>query len=374
VPDAVARCHSAGIQVVMLTGDYPHTAQAVATQAGIAAPDAPVLTGVQLDALSDEDLAHMLGERRPAVFARVAPEHKLRLVRAYRSAGHVVAVTGDGVNDAPALKAADIGVAMGRTGTDVAREAADMVLMDDNFATIVRAVEQGRAVFSNIKKFLAYVLTSNAAEAAPFVLFVLAGVPLPLTILQVLLVDVGTDLFPAIALGVDPPDREVMERPPRASTERIVTPGLLLRALGFLGMLAAVLSLAAYFYVQWDITGNVFRGLVDEGAPYREATTVTLAGIVACQVANVFACRSERASVLGRALFANRALLVAVVAEIVMLTALIGLPPLREVFDLEPISPRYWPALAALPPVFLAVEETRKLAVRTLWGRRSAAS
>jgi Ca2+-transporting ATPase len=364
VPSAVARCHSAGIHVVMLTGDYPHTALVVAKEAGIADGATEPVTGGDVDALDDEGLARLLAERRPTVFARVTPEHKLRLVQAYKRLGDIVAVTGDGVNDGPALKAADIGVAMGRTGTDVAREAADMVLMDDNFATIVRAVEEGRAVFDNIKKFLTYVLTSNMAEAAPFILFVLAGVPLPLTILQVLLVDLGTDMFPAIALGVDPPERGVMRRPPRAVTERIVTPALLFRALGYLGGLAAVLSLAGYFYVQWDFTGHWFRDLVDEGQLYREATTMTLAGIVACQVANAFACRSERESVLGSGFLKNRALLLAIAVEIGLLAALIGLPPLRHLFDLEPVHPKYWPVLAVFPAVFLLVEEARKLAVR----------
>lgn len=371
VPQAVARCHSAGVQVAMLTGDYPHTALAVAERAGIAREGSVALTGAELDDLNDEALERLLTEQRPVVFARATPEHKLRLVQAYRRLGHIVAVTGDGVNDAPALKAADIGVAMGRTGTDVAREAADMVLLDDNFATIVRAVEEGRTVYGNISKFLTYVLTSNVAEAAPFVLFVLAGVPLPLTILQVLLVDLGTDMFPAIALGVDPPDRGVMEQPPRSVNQRIVTPALLLRALAFLGLLAAGLSLFGYFYVQWDLTGHVFRGLLDEGASYRQATTMTLAGVVACQVANVFACRSARASVLGRALVANRALLWAVAAELALLAALIGLPPLRHLFDLEPIPPRYWPLLATFPPLFLMAEEARKLIVRR-WAGASA--
>ena len=364
VPAAVARCHSAGIHVVMLTGDYPHTALVVAKESGIADDSAEPLTGAQVDALDDAGLARLLVERRPTVFARVAPEHKLRLVQAYKRLGQIVAVTGDGVNDGPALKAADIGIAMGRTGTDVAREAADMVLMDDNFATIVHAVEEGRAVFDNIKKFLTYVLTSNMAEAVPFILFVLAGVPLPLTILQVLLVDLGTDMFPAIALGVEPPERGVMRRPPRAATQRIVTPGLLLRALGFLGGLAALLSLAGYFYAQWDFSGHWFRGLIDEGRLYRQATTITLAGIVACQIANAFACRSERESVLGSGLLKNRALLLAIAAEIGLLAALIGLPPLRHIFDLEPIAVEYWPLLAIFPAVFLLAEEARKLAVR----------
>ncbi|MDZ4278552.1 MAG: cation-transporting P-type ATPase, partial [Dehalococcoidia bacterium] len=366
VPNAVARCHSAGVRVVMLTGDHAHTALAVAREAGIAGKDAQAVTGAQVDALDDEDLARFLAETRPSVFARVAPEHKLRLVQAYKRLGEVVAVTGDGVNDAPALKAADIGVAMGRSGTDVAREAADMVLMDDNFATIVRAVEQGRAVYSNIKKFLTYVLTSNVAEAMPFILFILAGVPLPLTILQVLLVDLGTDLFPALALGVDPPEHGVMQRPPRATSERMVSAGLLLRALGFLGMLAAVLSLAGYFYVQWDFTGHWFRSLVDEGPRYREATTMTLAGIVSCQVANAFACRSERQSALGPGFFGNVALFWAIVAEVALLALVIAVPSLRGLFELEPVRPAYWPLLVALPPLFLLAEEARKLAARRL--------
>ena len=371
VPAAVARCHDAGIRVVMLTGDHAHTALAVAGQAGIAGEGAEAVTGARLDALDDPALDRFLAEVQPAVFARVAPEHKLRLVEAYRRLGQVVAVTGDGVNDAPALKAADIGVAMGRTGTDVAREAADMVLMDDNFATIVSAVEEGRGVYENIRKFLTYFLTSNAAEAAPFVLFVLAGVPLPLTVLQVLLVDLGTDIFPGLALGVDPAERGVMERPPRPTDQRMVSRALLLRALGFLGMLAAVLSLAGYFYVQRDFSGAWFDRFVDEGPLYRQATTMTLAGIVACQVANAFACRSDRESILRLGFLTNRALLWGVAAEIGLLVAVIGVPPLREVFDLEPLEPRFWPVLAAFPPLFLAAEELRKLVARRLTGGRA---
>jgi len=325
-----------------------------------------VVTGARLDGLDDRALDRFLAEAQPAVFARVAPEHKLRLVEAYRRLGQVVAVTGDGVNDAPALKAADIGVAMGRTGTDVAREAADMVLMDDNFATIVSAVEEGRGVYENIRKFLTYFLTSNAAEAAPFVLFVLAGVPLPLTVLQVLLVDLGTDILPGLALGVDPTERGVMERPPRPTAQRMVSRGLMLRALGFLGMLAAVFGLAGYFYAQRDFSGAWFDRFIDEGPLYRQATTMTLAGIVACQVANAFACRSDRESILRLGFLTNRALLWAVAAEVALLAALIGVPPLRDVFGLEPIEPRFWPLLAAFPALFLLAEELRKLAARRL--------
>jgi magnesium-transporting ATPase (P-type) len=232
VPDAVARCKTAGIQVVMLTGDHAHTALAVARDAGIDAGNSRVVSGSEVEELEDGALREMLERTSPTVFARVTPQQKLRLVEAYQALGKVVAVTGDGVNDAPALRAADIGVAMGRRGTDVARDAADMVLMDDNFATIVSAIEEGRGVYENIRKFLTYFLTSNVAEAAPFVLFVLAGVPLPLTVLQVLLVDLGTDTF-RTGTGVDPPEQGAMTRPPRAQGEPMVNAGLLLRALGF---------------------------------------------------------------------------------------------------------------------------------------------
>ncbi len=366
VPDAVARCKTAGIQVVMLTGDHAHTALAVARDAGIDDGNGEVVTGQQVDELDDESLRGILERTGPTVFARVTPQQKLRLVQAYQALGRVVAVTGDGVNDAPALRAADIGVAMGRRGTDVAREAADMVLMDDNFATIVSAIEEGRGVYENIRKFLAYFLTSNVAEAAPFVLFVLAGVPLPLTVLQVLLVDLGTDIFPGLALGVDPPERGAMTRPPRAQGEPMVNAGLLLRALGFLGVVAAVLSLAGYFIVQWDMTGTFLGDFIDESDLYRQATTVTLAGIVACQVGNAFACRSERDSVFALGLAGNPMLLWAIAAEVALLAAVIGIPPLADVFDLEPIAPAYWPILAAFPFAFLAAEEARKLIARSL--------
>ncbi len=366
VPGAVDRCHSAGIQVVMITGYHPQTALAVARQAHIADDDAEATTGAGIDAMDNETLDAFLREERPRVFARVAPEQKLRLVDAYKRLGHVVAVTGDGVNDAPALKAADIGVAMGARGTDVAREAADMVLMDDNFATIVAAVHEGRGVYENIKKFLTYYLTSNVAEAAPFVLFILAGVPLPLTVLEVLLVDLGTDILPGLALGVDPAERDAMERPPRSAKQRMVTPALLSRALGYLGLWAAALSLAGYFYFQWDVTGSLFGRFVDEGPLNRQATTMTLAGIVACQVANAFACRSQRDSILRVGFLSNPTLLWAIAAEVGLLAALIGLAPLRHIFDLEPIEPRFWPVLATFPPLFLAAEEARKWLVRRL--------
>jgi magnesium-transporting ATPase (P-type) len=366
VPTAVQQCHTAGIQVVMLTGDHGHTALAVANQAGIAPSGEEAVSGGDIDRLPDEELDSLLVKHEPRVFARVTPEQKLRLVEAYQRLGRVVAVTGDGVNDAPALKAADIGVAMGKRGTDIAREAADMILLDDNFATIVKAVEEGRGIYTNIRKFLTYFLTSNVAEAAPFVLFVLAGVPLPLTVLQVLLVDLGTDIFPGLALGVDPVEQGAMRRPPRSLAERMVNRALFIRALGFLGVVAAILSLSGYFVAQWDFTGELFGSMVDEGPLYRQATTITLAGIVACQIANAFACRSERQSVFVLGFLTNRPLLVAIAAEVALLALLIAVPPFADVFNLEPIEPRFWPMLALFVPLFLLIEELRKLITRRL--------
>jgi magnesium-transporting ATPase (P-type) len=373
VPSAVRRCHEAGISVVMLTGDHAHTALAVAAQAGIIENgETAVVSGAEVDALADAELDEFLRSRDPRVFARVTPAQKLRLVESYKRLGKVVAVTGDGVNDAPALRAADIGVAMGKRGTDIAREAADMVLLDDNFATIVSAIEEGRAVYANIRKFLTYFLTSNVAEAFPFVVFVLFGVPLPLIVLQVLLVDLGTDILPGLALGVEGPEPGTMTEKPRGLSRHIVTRGLLARALGWLGMLAAALSLAGYFLFQWDVTGELGE-YVDDGALYRQATTITLAGIVACQIGNAFACRSERISVFRLGLMSNRALLGAIIAEIGLLAILVGVPPLRDIFDLEPIEPRYWPMLLVFPFVFLAAEEGRKWLSSSLGRRRALA-
>ncbi|MEO8456481.1 MAG: cation-transporting P-type ATPase [Chloroflexota bacterium] len=360
VPAAVRRCHEAGITVVMLTGDHAQTALSVAVQAGlIEAGDSSVVAGTEIESLTDSELDALLVARDPKVFARVTPAEKLRLVNSYKRLGKVVAVTGDGVNDAPALRAADIGVAMGMRGTDVAREAADIVLLDDNFATIVSAIEEGRAVYANIRKFLTYFLTSNVAEALPFVAFVLFRVPLPLIVLQVLLVDLGTDLLPGLALGVEGPEPGTMKEKPRGMSRHIVTRGLLVRALGWLGMLAATLSLTGYFVFQRNVTGHL-GDYVDHGALYRQATTITLVGIVACQVGNVFACRSERISVFRLGVATNRALLGAVAAEVAMIAVLIAVPPFRDIFDLEPIEPRYWPLLASFPLVFLAIEELRK--------------
>ena len=249
VPAAIRKCKEAGIKVIMVTGDHPHTAQAIAREIGLVQSSSPVIiTGDHLRRLSNTQLQLAL-DAPEIIFARVAADQKMRIVSALKRKNEIVAVTGDGVNDAPALKKADIGIAMGIAGTDVAREAADMVLMDDNFASIVAAIEEGRAVFDNIRKFLTYILTSNVPELIPYLAFVLFKIPLPLTIIQILAVDLGTDMLPALGLGTEKPSPHIMQRPPRPRGERLLSGSLMLRAYLFLGGMEAIAAMAAFFYV-----------------------------------------------------------------------------------------------------------------------------
>ena len=365
VPRALTACRRANVRVVMATGDYALTALAIGREIGLYDSDARVLSGATIDTLDDTQLDATL-EDGPLLFARVTPEHKLRLVEAYQRRGEVVAVTGDGVNDAPALKRADIGVAMGVTGTDVAREAADVVLADDNFANIVAAIQQGRAVFDNVRKFITYILASNIPEMVPFVAFVLFHIPLPLTIMQVLAIDLGTDLVPALGLGMEPPEHTVMQRPPRAPSERLVTRAILVRAYAWLGMLEAWFGLAGFLAVYWMAGWRPGMALPDSGSVYVTATTVSLAAIVACQVGNVFACRSATASVREIGLLSNRAVLAGVVVELTLLATLIYVEPLAYIFGLAPLEPQHWLLLACFGPAVLALEELRKYLRRGL--------
>ena len=278
VSEAVALCQRAGIRVVMVTGDYGLTAQAIARRIGL--PVEKVVTGEEVERLSPEGLRRLLGE--PGVlFARTSPAHKLAIVSELKAAGEVVAVTGDGVNDAPALKAAGIGVAMGKRGSEVAKEAAVMVITDDNFASIVAAIRQGRAIYANMGKFVSYIFASNVPELVPFLAYVFLGIPLPLTVMQILAVDLGTDLLPALALGAEPPEPGVMDCPPRPRSQRLLGADRLLHAYGFLGMAEAALSLLGFFWTYWLAGWRPGLPMVAPGDLYRRATTMTLAGIVA---------------------------------------------------------------------------------------------
>lgn len=365
VSNAVLQCHSAGIHIIMITGDYGLTAESIARRIGIVKTNDPkVLTGIDLDTLDDSALKEAL--HHEVIFARAAPEHKLRVVTALKEMGEIVAVTGDGVNDAPALKKADIGVAMGLAGTDVAKEAADMILTDDNFASIVHAVEEGRAVYANIRKFATYVFNSNMAEAVPFIvmLFSRGAIPLPMTVMQVLSIDLGTDMVPAIGLGSEPPEAGTMARPPRSQKEPLLNTNLLMKALLWYGLIEAIASMSAYFFLNWQ-HGWPGAPLATEGTLiYRMATTMTLAGVVVTQIGAVMGCRTERTSIFRIGLLTNRLVLWGIAVELILLVILIYTPFLQPIFNTAPIGPREWAYLFAWTPVILLLDELRKAILR----------
>ncbi|MGN6445948.1 cation-translocating P-type ATPase [Amnibacterium sp.] len=372
VREAVAACHEAGIRVHVITGDNGATAAEIARQVGIRADR--VITGAEADALSEPQLDALLTTRDELVFARATPEGKLRIAEALRADGETVAMTGDGVNDAPALHAADIGVAMGRSGTDVARGAATMVLLDDDFGTIVAAVREGRRVYADLRKFVLYVFVHAMPEVVPFVVFALAGglVPLPLTALQILAIDLGTEVLPALALGREPAEPDVMRRPPRPRREPLMTRALLLRAWGLMGLLSAALALLAFFAVL--LAGGWTPGApVGEGTAlhttYLQATSATFAAIVVCQIGTAFAARTERASLRSVGVLSNPQLLVAIGVELLFVVALTTLPPLRIAFGTAPLPWWTWLLLVPFPVLVWGVDEIAR-AIR----RRAAAA
>ena len=363
---AVQRCHDAGIRIIMITGDYGLTAASIARRIGIVRSPLPrIVTGAELDRCSDAELQTILGNE--VVFARVSPEHKLRVVSALQADKQIVAVTGDGVNDAPALKKADIGIAMGLTGTDVAKEAAAMILTDDNFATIVNAIEEGRTVYANIKKFTTYIFTSNAPEAIPFIIFALTGgrIPLALTIMQILAVDLGTDLLPALALGAEQPEPGLMSRPPRRRDEHVITPQLLRRAYIWLGTVQGILAMAAFYFHFW-LNGywGQWTNLPNSGSLYLGATAMTLSAVVTTQIGNLLAQRTERTSILKIGLFSNRLVWVGIGVELVVILLIVYAPPLQYIFGTAAFPAYHWLFLLALTPALLLVDEVRKWLLR----------
>nr|WP_238530483.1 cation-transporting P-type ATPase [Oscillochloris trichoides] len=362
VAAAVAQCHQAGIRIIMITGDDGLTATTIAQRLHIvASPQPRMISGSELAQLDERALADALQDE--VVFARVAPEQKLRIVNALQQLGKVVAVTGDGVNDAPALKQADIGVAMGRSGTDVARESADMILTDDNFATIVHAIEEGRAVYANIRKFVSYIFTSNVPEAVPFVLFALTGgrIPLALTVMQILAIDLGTDMVPALGLGAERPEPGLMARPPRRRSDHIISRGLLVRALAFLGMIQGAVAMLVFFSIYWSQGyAGQWLDLPADGHIYQVATTATLAAIVATQIGNLFAQRTERASILAINPFTNRLIWIGIGIEILLIFAISYVPWLQWIFGTAALPASSWLLLLACVPVLLIADEIRK--------------
>lgn len=361
---AVKECHEANIRIIMVTGDSPVVARNVAAQIGIVSSNkARVITGSELAAMSDKDLKAAFKDE--LIFARVAPEQKYKIVSTLQSMGEIVASTGDGVNDAPALKKADIGVAMGVTGTDVAKDAADMILTDDNFASIVAAIEEGRTVYNNIQKFLMYILNSNVAEAIPSVLFLFSRglIPLPLTVMQILTIDLGTDMLPALGLGAERAEPGIMQVPPRSRNEHILTKNVLWRAFAWYGMIGAAVSTLGYFFVNY-MHGWPSVALAGSGNIYVEATTMTLAAVVFTQMANVMNCRTRNASVFSIGIWKNSKINIGIFTEFLLLLALMYVPVLQGVFETGPLGWQEWLFLVCVPiPVFL-IEELRKKIMR----------
>lgn len=366
VSAAVEKCHRAGIRVIMLTGDYGLTAESIARRIGIVHGDRPrIITGFELDSLKDQALKEALKDE--VIFARVAPEHKLRVVSVFQEEGNIVAVTGDGVNDAPALKKANIGVAMGLGGTDVAKEAADIILTDDNFASIVNAVEEGRAVYANIRKFTTYIFTSNATEAVPFILFALSGarIPLALNVMQVLSIDLGTDIMPALALGAETPEPGVMDKPPRNLKEHVITPSLLLRAFILLGSMQSLAVMAAFYFVYW--TNGYWGKWVDlpsSGTLYRAATAMALSAVATTQIGNLFAQRSERTSIFRLPLSNKRLLWIGIGTQLLLILLIDYLPFFQGFMGTAAFPLKNWWFLFAWMPALLLVDEFRKLLIR----------
>ncbi|CAM4253397.1 calcium-translocating P-type ATPase, SERCA-type [Paenibacillus tarimensis] len=340
VRDAITTCRRAGIKTVMITGDHQLTAEAIAQQLGIMQRGGRSMTGRDLAQLDDKQLDEIVDD--VYVYARVSPEHKLRIVKSLQRKGHVVAMTGDGVNDAPAIKAADIGIAMGITGTDVSKEASALVLSDDNFATIVAAIEEGRGIYENIRKFIRYLLASNVGEIMTMFLAMMAGLPLPLVPIQILWVNLVTDGLPAMALGVDQAENDLMQQKPRTAKENIFA-----RRLGWKiisrGILIGVCTLAAFWITLEPGGGNLI-----------EAQTVAFATLVLAQLIHVFDCRSSR-SIFHRNLFENRYLVLAVLSSLVLMLAVLYVEALQPIFKTVPLGFREWCLVfvAAGIPTFL---------------------
>ena len=363
---ALEACRGAGVAVIMVTGDHPATAAAIATEVGMRDADGLVLTGAQLPA-DDDELAGLL-ERTGTVIARVDPADKLRIARALRSRGHVVAMTGDGVNDVPALREADIGIAMGRSGTDVAREAADLVLLDDRFDSIVAGIAQGRATYVNMRRFLTYHLTDNVAELTPFVVWALSGgqIPLALGVLQVLAIDIGTDTLAAAALGAEPPARDVLSRPPVAGA--LLNRAVLLRAFGIIGPAIALATMAAFF-LTYAAAGWRLGDAFPVGQVALMASGAAFLTVVLGQTANAFACRSSTRWPGALGWTTNRLLVPAVIADLVIAALMLSVPFLASALGQQLPGLAGWTVAIATVFLVLGLDATYK-ALRRRGARR----
>ncbi len=385
VKDAVAKAKEAGIKTVIITGDYGPTAEAIAKEVGIVSRECcQVIRGVDLEDLNDKAIVDEV-KKGDVIFARVSPEQKLRIVTVLKKSGEVVAVTGDGANDAPSLKEADIGVAMGASGTDVAREAADIVLLNDSFASIVRAVESGRAIYENIRKFIVYVFAHNWAELIPYVIFAVLStsvfaIPLPLLVVQVLVIDLAIDVIPSLALSREPPEAGIMEEPPRSIKERLFTRRVLLRSV-FIGCIIAAMSLigclnawaAAGWHIGMPIPNDWQFGVagVTPSQAYLKGVTMMFAGIVVAQAGNVLACRTSKQSIFRTSLGKNRWIVWGIIAQLSILAVLVYVPLMQDVFGTTALGIYDWLYLLMLALAVIFAEEARKFVVRHFFTKKA---
>jgi magnesium-transporting ATPase (P-type) len=376
VAAAITTCHRAGIRIHVITGDHPLTASAIARRVGVGAgpgggtgQEPQAVMADRIEAMPHADLTELLSGDGELVFARATPEAKLRIADTLKGLGHVVAMTGDGVNDAPALRSADIGIAMGRSGTDVAREAATVVLSDDNFATIEVAIKAGRVVYDNVRKFIIYIFAHATPETLPFLVFALSGgqVPLALPVLMLLAFDIGSETLPSLALGRDPAEPGIMEQPPRPANEPLITRPMLVRAWLFLGVIVSMLAFAGFFYVLLDAgwhpgdpTGN---GHALHHA-YLQATTMYWVGMMAGQIGTAFAVRTRHASLRSVGIFTNRYLLAAIAGVILFAALFVYVPPLQTLLGTTALPLRYLVWLLPYPFIVLGADELRKWVIR----------
>ena len=384
VEKAVQTCREANIRIVMITGDYGLTAESLARRVGmLTTPNPIILTGAELDELSDIALQELLDKE--ILFARMAPEHKMRLVSAFQQRGEVVAVTGDGVNDAPALRKADVGISMGIVGTDVAKEAADIILTQDDFGAITAAIEEGRGVYDNIRKFITYIFSSNIPELMPFMVKAnLPLIPLALSVRQILAIDLGTDMFPALALGMEKPEPDVMKRPPRPRNQPLLDSGLLSRAF-WLGMIEATLCFAGFLtvFILSDHLHKIGLSVLDPLAGLVKfrfkfsfdktvllAATVYHAGVVMSQIGNALACRSERTRSSSLGWLTNKYLLVGILIELLGIAGIIYIPFLAKLFDHIALPAWMWIGLGLYALVIYSIEWIRKAIVRGIKNMR----
>jgi magnesium-transporting ATPase (P-type) len=365
VKNAVSEAKRAGIKTVIITGDYGPTAQFIAQEVGIVEKEySQVIRGVDLEDLGDQAIVEEV-KKGNVIFARVSPEQKLRIVSVLKKSGEVVAVTGDGANDAPSLKEADIGVAMGASGTDVAREAADIVLLNDSFASIVKAVESGRAIYENIRKFIVYVFSHNWAELIPYVLYAVLAIPLPLLVVQVLAIDLVIDVIPSLALSREPPEAGIMDEPPRSAKERLFTRKVFGRSF-YIGIIIAVGAMIGCLGA-WTAGGwQLGQGLASDSQVYIKGVTMTFAGIVVAQVGNVLACRTSKQSIFKSSLAKNKWIIVGIISQLFILALLVYVPVMQQIFGTTALGLVEWLYLLLLAVAVIFAEELRKFFSRKL--------